>query len=189
MTKKKISDRKNRKIILAEMNPRKQIPHEGDCTENPLTRKPYIPDPEREYMGYEAKGKLSLGSSFISNYHIAPINSEFIQYQLSLARMDVRDGEMFDEFYKKNVRFIVQLGGKLDAANIPLSIISGPEGLDNALTSLERREADIDSNIKLKQSFEKNRLSIYTKVPYIPYKGGRESALELVDIVLQIVKR
>ena len=73
-------------------------------------------------------------------------SSDLIDYQLALARMDVRDGKMREDQY-------LALLGSLDELYKTLASITDANGLDNALRQIEIRkyESLYDFNKKYKE--------------------------------------
>lgn len=131
-----------------EINPRAIFYKEGTQTLNPLDGKPYADDTsllqhlEPHFWNF---GELSS----IERSHIlgtigikGPQTSEFLDYQFTLARMDVRDGKMAKADYavtRGNAQAIIR---RLNEAIIPLEIISDANSLDTALTQIENENTN-----------------------------------------------
>lgn len=74
---------------------------------------------------------------------IKPQTNDFIEYQLALARMNVREGAMSTFQYheaEKNIREMVK---RMNKANIPLDMISSVRALDAGI-----RQIQTEGNIK-----------------------------------------
>ncbi len=141
MTKERLSDNENRKKILEGLNPRKEIPNEATNRINPLTGRPYLDDPSIDswinpYLEkYVLKNYMSKDiTNIMYKESYKPQTNDFIEYQLALARMDVREGKMSSFDYSGAERLIKKLVDRMNKSNVPLSLISSANGLDQALS-------------------------------------------------------
>ena len=122
MVEYKIDDLQRRKLLNEELNPRYEVPNEGNQKINPITG--------NVYLGEEDLDLRTLEEGY---------TSDFIEYQFTLAKMEVRDGNM------EPVKWIghkSRLGGlvkRMIDRDVPVSIISSPEALDLALTTEKKR--------------------------------------------------
>ncbi|MEK6917346.1 MAG: hypothetical protein AABW51_00170 [Nanoarchaeota archaeon] len=174
------SDSENRRMILQETNPAraggiKETPREATNTINPITGKPYHDGPGFDnwmtpYLEAEMRLDSSRNQSEDKKIYFTPINkynkigkeiesykpttNDFIDYQLALVKMDVRDGKMLAHQYFYQKGLIEELVGRMNEGDVPLGLISNPEGLDNGLGEIEweRRRELYKNNLELRSN-------------------------------------
>ena len=149
-------DIQRRQDLNRERNPRITIPNEATSTLNPI---PFI-DPitgiakkVQQYDGggffWEFEELFSRdGNVYSKEPHISyfpgkePIQksttTNFIEYQFALAQKDVRDGKMHPLEYKAARAKVRELVERMNKADVPLSALSSPDGLDNSLKAMAR---------------------------------------------------
>ena len=155
-------DAERRKKLNRELNPvDKTTTIMGEATQviNPLTGKEYV-FTGKKYGDAELFSELRFFDPLIQPAKLyadilkpaklyddilekpsstKPQTTDFFEYQLALARKDVRDGDKkmsrFD--YQATVKRIRNLVRRMNEANIPLGLISSADGLDAALRGIE----------------------------------------------------
>ncbi|MEK6925849.1 MAG: hypothetical protein AABW50_01080 [Nanoarchaeota archaeon] len=125
------SDAENRRAILESENPRVTAYNEGMNCINPLTGRSYNQIKEKSY------------------------GSRFLSYQVSLARIDLREKKINDSEFFRNKELIINLVNRMTESNIPLSLISSPDGLDQALKEIEAKESINPEEDKTEDVFSK----------------------------------
>ena len=155
-------DIQRRQALNAERNPRREIPNEATQKLNPLTGKTYDDlalwlelESHEMWDNFYAIYSENKNSYFPGKEPIMkPTTTDFIEYQFALARMDVKDGKMHPAEYKAVRASVSELVKRLNEANVPLTVLSSPDGLDNVL------------NAMVKEEILKYQVSAYFKNPY-----------------------
>lgn len=122
------TDHENRRKIIDSVNPR--ITMMGDATNytNPITGRAYVPEDNLEL---EIKGLYS----GIIHIH----STGLIECQKALAGMDVREGKLGIFEYGRFLDTLSKLILNYREAELDLSSITDASGLDNALTSIDKK--------------------------------------------------
>ena len=174
-------DNEKQRSLNRQLNPPQTIPNEATQRINPVTGRVYeefgeqgdnitstlgvrhyFPEREQEESKGDylySKNKIYKESNVISADEVQTryrnsSDLEPFNYQLALARKEVRDGKMPLEDYSIFVSNVYELICRLEDAGIPLSSINTASGLDNALRNMSaHRDYKI---IERKKSLKKN---------------------------------
>jgi len=103
---------------------------------NPFNKERPKPTNNR-FIGYQFI--LTKDKFLFSKERSKPTSNEFIDYQFTLARMDLRDGKRHELDYISDRAKVRTLIDKMNEADIPLALISSPDGLDTALVQMEQK--------------------------------------------------
>ena len=165
-------DNERRRFLNKERNPR------PSHVESPVTRiMAYAPGNEptqtlnpitgMRYEDFGRDGDVSENGIFRyhSSEHTSDSKFDFINYQLALARKEVRDGKMEPSDYRDYVSKVSDLIAYCNDVGLPVELIGNntPEGLQKAVESvgnLENRRVRRALS-KLREAEEKERKDIY----------------------------
>jgi hypothetical protein len=75
--------------------------------------------------------------------HRSPEDLEFFEYQLALARKDVREGKMKGYDYDYSVSLVKEVVENLEDVKLPLSVINTASGLDKAIEGVRKNREQI----------------------------------------------
>jgi hypothetical protein len=156
-----LPDSENAKFVNEQENPRKEVPNEATQVINPITKQRYHDD-------------LRLYSEVSSPFYYDFLGrtSDFITYQLTLARRDYGSGKMSAKDYENTKDLVGNLIHRMQEGSVPLALISSPDGLDEALKQ-------IDQDIELRRL--KSRMGLIDEREYISHSGN----IEIVDLLLE----
>lgn len=146
-------DALRRKVLNEERNPRVTQMNEATQTIDPITGKPYLENFEVALFAETDPGffkKIYQKGDAVQRSALVQL-STFIEYQLALARKDVRESRMGRMEYARVRKNVDSFLLRMHQAGIPVDVISSPEGLDRAIRAeSSRSESDVhDEDLRM----------------------------------------